>query len=57
MPIGGKSESVVTSHLSGRFGTVPAGGDRILVIGVCCRRNGIRMTIMTDEAVIVIDVP
>lgn len=57
MPIGGKSESVVTSHLPGRFGTVPAGGDRILVISVCCRTHGIRVAIMTDEAVIVIDVP
>ena len=57
MPIGGKSESVVTSHTLGRFGTVPAGGDRILVISVCCRTHGIRVAILTDEVTIVIDVP
>lgn len=56
MPIGGKSESVVTSHTLGRFGTVPAGGDRILVISIDCR-HGFCMTIMTDEVTIVIDVP
>ncbi len=56
MPIGGKSESVATSHTLGRFGTVPAGGDRILVISIDCR-HGFRMTIMTDEVTIVIDVP
>lgn len=57
MPVGGKSESVVTSHFPGRFGTVPAGGERILVIIAESRNHGFRMTIITDDGVIVIDIP
>ena len=57
MPIGGKSECTVTSQSIGAPGTVPAGGDRIRVISVCCRTHGIRVAIMTDEVTIVIDVP
>ena len=57
MPIGGKSESVVTSHTLGRFGTVPAGGDTILVIITGTRGCGFNLTIVTGDGVIVIDIP
>ena len=57
MPVGGKSESVVTSHFPGRFGTVPAGGVWIIEIRIESRGNGFRVVIETDEVTITIDIP
>lgn len=57
MPVGGKSESVVTSHFPGRFGTVPAGGVWIIEIRIESRGNGFRIVIETDEVTITIDIP
>ena len=52
----GSSESVVVFH-SGRFGTVPVGGVWIVVIHIENRGSGFRIVIITDEAVIIIDIP
>ncbi len=41
----------------GMRGTVPAGGEKIVLIVTKCRNRGFRLMIMTDEAVIVIDIP
>ena len=58
LPEGRKSECTVTSHLLGAPGTDPVGGVEIPTgIIICCRPNGIRMMIVTDEVVIIIDVP
>ena len=57
MPVGGKSESVVTSHYPGRFGTVPVGGERIVLISIERRNCGFRMVIETDEVTVTIDIP
>ena len=34
-----------------------AGGVKIFVFNILCRKCGIRVTIITDEVVIVIDIP
>ena len=52
----GSSESVVALH-SGRFGTVPVGGVWIVVIHIENRGSGFRIVIITDEVVIIIDIP
>lgn len=38
-------------------GTHPAGGERISVILIRCRNPGFRVMVITDEVVIIIDVP
>lgn len=53
---GGKSECTGFSTL-GALGTVPAGGDTILVIIAGIRRSGSQVTIITGDGVIVIDIP
>lgn len=52
---GGKSECTGFSTL-GALGTVPAGGDTILVI-IAGIQTGSYMTIVTDDDVVVIDIP
>lgn len=53
---GGKSECTGFSTL-GALGTVPAGGDTILVIIAGIRGCGFNLTIVTGDGVIVIDIP
>ena len=53
---GGKSECTGNSTF-GAPGTVPAGGDTILVIITGTRGCGFNMTIITGDGVIVIDIP
>lgn len=57
MPESGKLRICRAFHRPGRFGTVPAEGERILVIIAESRNHGFRMTIITDDGVIVIDIP
>lgn len=57
MPVGGKSESVATSHFLGRFGTVPVGGVWIVEVRIENRGNGFRVVIETDEVTVTIDIP
>ena len=41
---------------TGMHGTVPAGGENIDVV-IDCRSHAFRVTIVTEEVIIVIDVP
>ena len=52
----GNTESVMAFH-SGRFGTVPVGGVWIVMIHIENRGSGFRIVIITDEVVIIIDIP
>ncbi|MDC7950736.1 hypothetical protein PAA26_01335 [Methanomassiliicoccaceae archaeon COG_1] len=56
MPGNGKFWCTRTFTL-GAPGTVPAGGEKIFVIGISCRKHGIRLTIATGEGAVVIDIP
>ncbi len=38
-------------------GTVPAGGEMILVIYTECRKRGFRIIIMADNAVVILNIP
>ena len=47
----------MSSFPLGAFGTVPAGGVRILRIHIVLRSNGIDLVIATDDVVITISIP
>lgn len=57
MPVDGQSGFAMDYQSLGEPGTVPVGGEMILMIDICCRLHGIRLTIVTDEAMVVIDIP
>ena len=57
MPVDGQSGFAMDYQSLGEPGTVPVGGEMILMIYICCRMHGIRLTIVTDEAMVVIDIP